>query len=66
MTEFIITFRNGDPIRKNCFAVIEAPDQAAAHALTFEQYGHNWAFCYPTRAAAGVAEYGLTEIPWGE
>lgn len=65
MAEFIITFGQGDRVRKDCYTVVEAPSWRDAHDLIFATYGKNWAFCYENRERAGVDKFGLTKIPWG-
>lgn len=65
MQEFVVTFRNGDPDRSGCFAVIQAESLEEAHLTAFAKYGDNWSRAYPSREAAGVEQWALNEIPWG-
>jgi hypothetical protein len=63
--------RTGESL-SNCYVWVEADDIEAARHVMVERFGHrypdgkalgNWAFDYPDEDAAGVARYGLHEIP---
>lgn len=46
----------------NCYVRVEAINEAEIRRIMHERFGNRWSFMYPDEAAAGVEEYGLTEV----
>jgi len=68
MSEWVFTFgRNhvypGTTVSLGrLFVAIEAADGESARAEMVRRFGSAWAFCYPSRAEAGVDLYLLAEL----
>ena len=62
--EFIVTFGQGqyDGKYKNSFFVIHAENKRAAQEEAKSIFKDSYSMLYESREAAGVDEYGLTEV----
>lgn len=66
MPRFIITFGQGDDLRRNCYTEIDAADKTQAVELGYQLYGNHWSQAYlEDEGAAIIAEWGLTYIAPG-
>ncbi len=62
MKKFWFTFGHSQQWGPMGYHVIEAKDENAARLIMIKRFGSKWSMCYKSAEAAGVKDYGLSEI----